>query len=179
MNLSQRVTQQLEQFTTHGAAAVEAAVVETRGVQATIVGLPAEGEEPSVGLTIADADRYSVILLNLEVNYGQPAPSSNLQGYADQAIQRLTYLEEPLVLVELDEEDNLAQLRSQVDEPPTGPITYWEVLIWDQPHLRATLARYGWSPDKPEREAIPYPATFTQAARMAEDLAVSLKNVEK
>lgn len=173
MKLSQRVTQQLEQFVTHGATAVDAAVIETGGLQATIVGLPTEGEGPSVGLTIADSDRYSVILLGLEVNYGRPA-DRDLQTYADQAIQRLTYLEESLVLVELDAHNHLAQLRSQVGETPDSPITYWEVLIWDQPHLRATMARYRWSPDKPEREATPYPATFGQAARLAEDLAASL-----
>jgi len=174
MKLSQRIVQHLEQFTAQGPQAVDAAII--RDGKAYIIGLPAEGDGPSVALTIADYDRYSVTLLNVEVNQATDEAQA-LEQYAEQVARRLTYLEEPLTLLELAEEDNLAQLRSQAPSEADEVITYWEALIWNKPQPRATLARYRWSPDQPDRQAIPYPATFTQVARMAEDLAASLEEV--
>lgn len=177
MKISKRVAEQLDRFVAHGPQAVEAAIIEVEGQRAYIVGLPAEGAEPHLALTVADYDRYSVTLLNLEVNLPQAEASQDLQHYAAQVAKRITYLEEPLSLVELATEQNLAQLRSQPPQQEDGSVTYWEALIWTKPQPRATLTRYRWSPGQKEREAVAYPATITLAGRMAEDLAGSLVGV--
>jgi hypothetical protein len=53
-------------------------------------------------------------------------------------------------------------------------LTYWEVLIWANPHPRARLTRYRWQAGNQDREALVYPATFASLGRIAQDLALSL-----
>jgi hypothetical protein len=90
-------------------------------------------------------------------------------------IQRLTYLEEPLGLVELENDDGLAQIRSS---PPhyssDDEVTYWEIQIWTTPRPKAYLARYRWIPGQAGREVVAHPVTFATLSRIAQDLALTL-----
>lgn len=130
----------------------------------------------SVELIFFDRDRYSVTLseLNLGAAIGAPADArAYLSAAAAAVARRLSFLEEPLAVWELDGSEGLAQLRSSPPQHEGDELTYWEVTLWaDQPH--AQLARYRWAPGMAERERMAYPATFALVGRMAEALAEAL-----
>ena len=69
--------------------------------------MPAEAQEPSAAITLEAYDRYSVTLRQLEVSYENwPVDKTKEEDYlrqcAERAARRLTYLEEPLALLELN-----------------------------------------------------------------------------
>jgi hypothetical protein len=97
-----------------------------------------------------------------------------LRHSAERVISRLTYLEEPLALLELDATEKLAQLRSQPPHQDGDKLAYWEMFIWAAPQPRVKLTRYQWQPDTRERTQLVYPATFATLGRIAQDLALSL-----
>ncbi len=77
-------------------------------------------------------------------------------------------------MVEFDANQLLAQLRSQPPNQEGKAVTYWEVMLWAEPNLRAKLSRYRWTPDLDQRELLTYPATFASLGRIANDLGISL-----
>lgn len=180
MNLDKRVIEQLEQLALKGPKQVEAVILNSAQQQGYIVGVPAGAEEPSAALTLEAYDRYSVALRQLEVSHQQVVllegsdPAAYLRRCAERAVQRLTYLEEPLLLLELDPAEKLAQLRSDPPQPDGEARIYWELFIRARPQRHARLTRYRWQPGKPEREQVTYPATFATLGRIAQDLALSI-----
>ena len=129
-------------------------------------------------LEFFDYDRYSVALRQLTVGAGGATPAdarAYLSATAADVARRLSFLEEPLVVWELDGGERTAQLRSSPPLREGDAVTYWEVTLWagDQPGARA--ARYHWSPGMAEREALIYPATFALIARVADGLADALR----
>jgi hypothetical protein len=130
-------------------------------------------------LAFADQDRYSVALRELTIGVGSTAPA-DARGYlsatAAEVARRLSFLEEPLAVWELDGGERTAQLRSSPPLHEGEAVAYWEVTLWagDEPGARAV--RYHWSPGMPEREVLVYPATFAMIARMADGLADALRS---
>lgn len=180
MNLDKRVIEQLEQLVTKGPKQVDAVILNSAQQQGYIVGVPAETGGPSAAITLEAYDRYSVALRQLEVSHKQDAlpedydPVAYVRRCAERAVQRLTYLEEPLILLELDPAEKLAQLRSAPPGQDGETLAYWELFIRATPQLHARLTRYRWQPDKHEREQVVYPATFAALGRIAQDLALSI-----
>ncbi len=182
MTINQRVTQHLEKLAQQGPKAVEAVILTSPRQKGYIMGLPSEKKAPAVTLTLKDYDRYSATLRKLEVNLpvgigNNGATEAYLRHCVQQVAQRLTYLESPLVLLELDASQTQAQLRS---DPPTQTdeeIHYWESLINLTPLPKISLAHYRWIANQHEREIIAYPATFITLGRLAQDLALSLSEV--
>lgn len=177
MNIGKRVVTHLEQLATKGPEAIDA-VIFNPPQQGYIVGVPAAGQEPGAAITIEAYDRYSVTLRQLEVSSGPAAPEQSydetyLRRSAERAAGRLIYLDEPLLLLELDPAEKLAQLRSNPPQKEDEAITYWELFMWAEPQLRVKLARYRWQPGK-GREQITYPATFATIGRLAQDLGLSI-----
>jgi hypothetical protein len=131
----------------------------------------------SAKLAFFDHDRYSVTLRELTVGAG--AAPSDAQAYlsaaAAEVARRLSFLEEPLAVWELDGSERVAQLRSSPPLREGEEISYWEVTLWagDEPGARAM--RYHWAPGMAEREVLAYPATFALIARMADGLAEALR----
>jgi hypothetical protein len=129
-------------------------------------------------LEFADHDRYSMTLRELTIGAGGAAPldaRSYLSAAAAEVARRLSFLEEPLAVWELDGGEHMAQLRSSPPLREGDAVAYWEVTLWagDEPGARAV--RYHWSPGIIEREVLAYPATFTQIARMANGMADALR----
>ena len=180
MSLQQQVIQRLEQLVSQGPQSIEAVMPATPD-KGYIIGVPADEHGRSgVSLNLADYDRYSVTLRHLEVfNQTIGVESVEVENYlrqvATEISQRLTYLEEPLTLVELNMVDNIAQLRSSPPQQQSlNESTYWEVMLYVTPHPHARLTRYRWTADSHERVAMAYPATFAMLGRLAEDLVESL-----
>jgi hypothetical protein len=179
MNLGKRVVDQLEQLVAKGPRQVDAVILNS-GQPGYILGVPAEGQEASVAITLEAYDRFSVTLRQLEVNFGpsslsHSADEAHLRHSAERAICRLTYLEEPLALLELDASEKLAQLRSQPPHQDDEKLAYWELFLWASPQPRARLTRYHWQSGTPNRAQVVYPATFATLGRIAQDLALSLR----
>jgi hypothetical protein len=130
-------------------------------------------------LEFSDHDRYSVALRELTIGAGGTTPA-DARGYlsatAAEVARRLSFLEEPLAVWELDGGERMAQLRSSPPLREGETVAYWEVTLWtgDEPGARAV--RYHWSPGMPEREVLVYPATFALIARIADGLADALRN---
>ncbi|HNP70490.1 MAG TPA: hypothetical protein PKK15_05255, partial [Kouleothrix sp.] len=97
-----------------------------------------------------------------------------LSAAAAAAARRLSFLEEPLAVWELDGGEGMAQLRSSPPQRDAGEVSYWEVTLWAA-EPRAQVARYRWAPGMAEREALAYPATFALLGRMADALADALR----
>jgi hypothetical protein len=176
VDISKRIVEHLEQFVTQEPKGV---ILDSTGQKGYVVGIPAEAEGPDILLTLADFDRYSVTVRNLKVSYNNLAKNGSkvkdyLRQRAKQITRRVTYLEEPLELLELDAGAGVAQLRSNAPSQDNETVIYWEALIQIEPHPTVSLARYRWTPDRREREVLVYPATFATLGRIAQDLADSL-----
>jgi hypothetical protein len=123
-----------------------------------------------------DHDRFSVTLRALDVG-GAPA-EGNVRAYlsarAAEIARRLSYLEEPLAVWELDGAERVAQLRSSPPQREGEEVSYWEVTLIAGTQTSARMARYRWSPDMIEREIVAYPATFALVGRMVDSLTAAL-----
>lgn len=124
-----------------------------------------------------DADRYSISLQALKVTH-LTVPSNDLRTClntaADAVVRRLSFLEEPLAVWEVEQGDLLAQLRSAPPLREGEELFYWEVVLSAEDRLSATLGRFRWSPGLVEREAVRYPATFAMVARITDALEAAL-----
>lgn len=174
MNINKQVIEQLEQLVAKGPENTEAVLLDSTQQQGYIVGVTAETEGINVSLSLADYDRYSAALRTLKVSASQNGDKDYLRQCAKQVVRRVTYLEEPLELLELDAEAGLAQLRSRSPHQEGNERIYWEAMIQIEPRPTASLTRYRWIPDGPERDMLVYPATFATLGRIAQDLAESL-----
>lgn len=181
MDIKKQVVEQLEQFTVSGSKRGEAVV--QNGVEPGFVVAALSETDEGVGASInlADYDRYSVMLHHLEVfnkktTVNAAKTESYLQQSAEAIAEALTFLEEPLELLELDPVERVAQLRSNppLSNANESEVTYWEAFLHANPHPVVKLARYHWSAETGERQVVAYPATFSTLGRIAEALAVSL-----
>jgi hypothetical protein len=128
-------------------------------------------------LEFFDYDRYSVTMRALEVGGGVFAGDARayLSACAAEVARRLSYLEEPLAVWELDGGERVAQLRSSPPQREGDQVSYWEVLLAIGEQCGARLLRCRWAPGMAEREVIAYPATFALIGRMADSLGAALQ----
>ena len=169
MSIGKQITEQLRRLADGDRTVLEA------GAENTLLVLDAPLR---VELEFSDYDRYSVALRQLTVGAGGVTPDdarAYLSATAAEVARRLSFLEEPLAVWELDGGERAAQLRSSPPLREGDTVTYWEVTLWagDQPGARA--ARYHWSPGMAERQELIYPATFALIARVADGLADALR----
>lgn len=141
------------------------------------------GALPAVRLELFDLDRYSAALGRIAVSGGTLPPidaaapdaaaqrSERLNALARTLTAQLSYLEEPLAVVEQDAEAQVALLRSLPPQRDERAICYWELTVDLTDRTTLSLARYEWAPGRPEREPLPYPVAFSQLGRIADSLA--------
>jgi len=169
MSIGKQITEQLRRLA-DGDRAVLVAGDEKR--------LIVPGEPIHAALAFFDHDRYSVTLRELTVGAGGAAPSDGrayLSSRAADIARRLSFLEEPLAVWELDGGERVAQLRSSPPLREGEELSYWEVTLSAGAEPAARAIRYHWAPGMAEREVIAYPATFALVARMADALAAALQ----
>jgi hypothetical protein len=136
---------------------------------------------PVVRLELADLDRYSAALHRITVGAAFDPPASHeaartqLSSIAQAVIEQLDYLEEPLAVVESDAGEGTGQVRSNPPQRDENELSYWEVLLNLSSEPGASLTRYRWAPELPEREVQPYPVAFAHLGRIAESLAAALR----
>ena len=134
--------------------------------------------DTTAALEFFDHDRYSITLRALEIGSGLPIPGdahAYLSEHAAAIARRLSYLEEPLAVWELDGGERMAQLRSSPPLREGQAVSYWEVTLSAAEGPSARIMRYRWAPGMVEREVVAYPATFALVARIADSLAEALQ----
>ena len=148
------------------AAAVEA-VPETATVPVLIT---AEAGPARLALSLIAAGPVGLAFNHLDFTVaGRPdLADTGLRDWADRLAARLTYLMEPLVVIELDPIIGQAELRSQVPTPRPGVRSYYEVRLGRAHTLH--LARIAF--DEATRRRKPVPCQFTTEVleRLADDL---------
>jgi hypothetical protein len=169
MSIGKQITERLRQLADGDRSVLEP------GAENTLLALDAPLRAK---LEFSDHDRYSLTLRALTVSAGDAAPDdarAYLSATAAEVARRLSFLEEPLAVWELDGGERMAQLRSSPPQREGDAVAYWEVTLWagDEPGARAV--RYHWAPGMAEREVLVYPATFALVARMADGLADALE----
>jgi hypothetical protein len=177
MSIGKQITEQLRRLADGDRTVLEA------GTENTLLVLDAPLRAQ---LEFSDHDRYSVALRELTIGVGGAAPldaRSYLSATAAEVARRLSFLEEPLAVWELDGGERTAQLRSSPPLREGDAVAYWEVTLWasststgqagDESGARAV--RYHWSLGMAEREVLVYPATFGLIARVADGLADALR----
>lgn len=133
-------------------------------------------------LELFDHDRYSVTLRGLEigpVQHGEGDARAYLSARAAEIARRMSYLEEPLAVWELDGGEKLAQLRSSPPLREGEAVSYWEVTLWAGERPGARMRRCRWVPGMVEREELAYPATFALIGRMVDSLVESMEMADK
>jgi hypothetical protein len=173
MSLGKQLIEQLRQLAAEGADAVPLLAYgsEYNGLVVSDAGMPAR-------LEFFDYDRYSVTLRALEVGIGAPL-EGDVRAYlsvrAAAIARRLSYLEEPLAVWELDGNEQTAQLRSSPPQHEGQAVFYWEVALGLG---NARITRYRWAEGMTDREVVAYPATFALIGRMADSLAAALETTD-
>ncbi len=95
-----------------------------------------------------------------------------LRAWGDRLAARLTYLMEPLVVVEVDAQAGEAELRSQAPTPRGDRRAYYEVRLRREGNLH--LQRFAFDDQARRRQAVPCQMTLEVLERLADDLVASL-----
>src|SRR5262245_29840217 len=107
-----------------------------------------------------------------EVQLTRTRPAAQPVPLADQArriANQVTGLLEPLRLIEMDSERDLAQLRSQAPAQRGGDLHYYEVLRHSNGNTQ--VARYQASHTTSKREQVPFTLTHEALGKLVRDLA--------
>jgi hypothetical protein len=94
-----------------------------------------------------------------------------LRGWGDRLAARLTYLMEPLVVLEVDAQAGEAELRSQAPTPRGDRRSYYEVRLRREGSLN--LRRVAFDEQARRRQAVPCQMTLEVLERLADDLVAS------
>ncbi len=168
MTLGKQVLEQLQTLASNPEA-VRGYVIQPHARTLTVI-----RERQQAVLEFADCDRYSLALRELRLCLPARTGSTDgdyLRERTAELVQRLSYLEEPLAVWELEGTDGIAQLRSHPPLREDERITYWELTVHINTETeRIALARYQWQPAAPDRTLLLYPATFALLARLTDSL---------
>ena len=97
---------------------------------------------------------------------------ADLRAWGDRLAARLTYLMEPLVVLEVDADAGAAELRSEAPTVRGEVRSYYEVRLGHDRGLR--LQRIRFDATTRRRQAIPCQLTGEALERLADDLVASL-----
>jgi hypothetical protein len=98
--------------------------------------------------------------------------SNALRSWGDRLAARLTYLMEPLVVLEVDAQAGEAELRSQTPTPRGDRRSFYEVRLRREGSLH--LRRIGFDDATRSRQVVPCQMTVEVLERLADDLSASL-----
>jgi hypothetical protein len=159
MNLSRKIADAVESLPPGGPlpCLVEAETAEARlGIHLTAHG--------PVGLAFDGLDYAAAGRRDL--------PPGELRKWGDRLAARLTYLMEPLVVLEVDAHAGEAALRSQAPTPRGDRRSFYEVRLRREGTLH--LRRVAFDEAARSRQTVPCQMTIEVHERLADDLAASL-----
>ncbi len=124
-------------------------------------------------VVIPDMDKYSLVVSSIELEHRDFKPTAPvaelLSRQAEIISKNVTYLKEKLVLIELDELNGAAQIRSAAPWCENGSVQYFELLL--QEGRRAILKRYEKRQTENERQDVPFLLTEDIFPRLMDDLS--------
>lgn len=109
-----------------------------------------------------------------EVSVARLAPLASPVPVADRAravAARVTGLLEPLRLVEVDAQQDVAQLRSDTPAVKGENLAYYEVTLHG--HGAAQVSRYEATPNQGKRRAVPFTLTHEALGKLVRDLTTA------
>jgi hypothetical protein len=134
----------------------------------------AEAGPSRLALTLTARGPVGLAFETLDYARGDHAGLSteNLRAWGARLAARLTYLMEPLVVLEVDAEAGEAKLRSQAPTPRGDRRSYYEVRLRGEGSLH--LRRVGFDEQTRQRLTVPCQMTLEVLERLADDLVASL-----
>ena len=143
------------------------------------IGVPgtvsAQTETHRLALALTSASPVGVAFDQLTFAALDPDPTlsgADLRAWGDRLAARLTYLMEPLVVLEVDGEAGSAELRSETPTARGEVRSYYEVRLGHDRSLR--LGRVSFDAATRRRRATSCQLTGEMLARLADDLVASL-----
>jgi len=126
---------------------------------------------------LQDFDKFSCIVKTLFVRRVQAPPNVSLKELlrrqAGEIERRITYVLENFRLLEVDDKNYLAQVRSAAPHQKRDEKFYYEVFL--QHGIGATFARYRQPKQSENRELAPSHLTHETFERLVDDLAAALR----
>ena len=132
-----------------------------------------EREGPvQVHLVVPDMDKYSFVISKFELfhsDWTSRLPiKEQLRRQSDWIAERVTYLPERFALIELDEINQVAQVRSRIPTQKGETRQYYEILLKKGNTL--TLSRYEIKVGDTSRLPVPFLLTEELFSRLIDDL---------
>jgi len=135
----------------------------------------AETEAHRISLRLTGGGPVGVAFDELTFGAVDPEPTlspADLRGWGDRLAARLTYLMEPLVVLEVDDLAGSAALRSQAPSTRGDVRSFYEVRLGRDRSLR--LQRISFDAANGRRRPAPCQLTGEMLERMTDDLVASL-----
>ncbi len=136
----------------------------------SVLEVRAGGERLWLGVEQSEPLAVSFTQLGYESPKLASAKVEQLRSIANDLVQRVTYLLEPLTLVEIDHDSAVVQLRSATPERDAESRAYYEILV---KRSGVTLERYRKEPGA-MRSAISATVTREVLKRLAADFVASV-----
>ena len=132
---------------------------------------------PHLQVEIEDFDKFSYMVKTISLTCVQAPPNTSLKELllrqSAEIERRISYLLESFCLVEVDEFNCLAQVRSTMPYRKNEDRLYYEVLLRQGQSL--TFARYCKERQSEKREVVPSYLTQETFERLVDDLAATLR----
>lgn len=130
----------------------------------------AEGDGVTVSVDVEQSERYAVGVRGIAVTPGQPA--RDVRDTAEQIVERVTAIGDPLQVVECDAAGGQAIVRSAEPETDADGVIYWEA---DVRQDGTALHRYRKDHSQPDREVVTEPLPHGTVGKIAEQLADAVR----
>lgn len=129
----------------------------------------------TIALNVEQSGTVGVSLVQLEFASQDHTDwtSDALKAWGDRIAARVTYLMEPLVVIEVDPVGGEVDLRSQSPTSRDGRRTYYEVRMNRQGALR--LGRVAFDEQTRRRSTVPCQLTREVIERLADDLVATIR----
>lgn len=125
----------------------------------------------TVKIAALDVDKYSMIISKIEMQAEkmQQGKSTHdiLQSQANDVIKKIDYLPEIFALIELDDLNGIAQIRSRKPYRNAGAFEYFEILLKNGSRL--SFHRYQQQTGGTDKKPIPVVLTYKQFERLIDD----------
>ena len=134
----------------------------------------AESGPARIGLELAASGPVGIAFhrLDFAASGGDERTADALRAWGDRLASRLTYLMEPLVLIEVDAQAGEAEMRSRAPTARADLRSYYEVRLGRAGTLR--LRRIAFDATSRARRTIPCQMTLEVLERLADDLVASV-----
>jgi hypothetical protein len=126
----------------------------------------------TVQVDVLDVDRYSLVISKIEIQaakirQGRPV-NEFLQSQANLVIDKIDYLPEAFALIELDEKNGVAQIRSRKPLRNSGFFEYFEIMLKNGAGL--SFQRYQKRIGDSQKKSIPVVLTYELFERLIDDI---------